>query len=63
MTKMIIDNKARAKKDYEVYEIDRNEYPTVMSLENLIDECMNDEVYAITIMVDDVIFVKKFNNK
>ena len=49
MTKMIIDNKATAQKKYECYDIDRNEYPTVEDLKSLAEDCINDEVYLITV--------------
>ena len=48
-TTMIIDNRATAKKAYEAYEIDRNEWKTMSDLENLVADCMNKEVYKITV--------------
>ena len=49
MTKMIIDNKATAKKKYECYDIDINQYPNVEDLISLAEDCMNDEVYLIRV--------------
>lgn len=53
MTKMIIDNKATAKRAYEAYEIDRNEYRTVQDLMLLAGECMNENVYLIRVYEND----------
>ena len=53
MTKMIIDNKATAKRAYEVYEIDTNIYDSENKLRELVGDCMNKEVYMITIMKDN----------
>lgn len=61
MTTMIIDNKATAKKSYEYYCIDRKEYPTEKDLEMLAYECMNDDVYSITICIDAVTLMKITN--
>ena len=63
MTKMIIDNRATAAKKYEAYEIDRNEYPTNDSLLELAYECMNEDVYSITIYVNEEILIKLTNRK
>lgn len=49
MTTMYIDNKATAKKAIELYEIDRNEYPTIDDLRNLAWDCMNNNVYLIRV--------------
>lgn len=54
MTTMIIDNKATAKKSIEVYTIDREEYPTIEDLRNLVFECMNEEAYMIRVLENDV---------
>lgn len=61
MTKMIIDNKANAKKSYEVYEIDRNVYPTIEDLNEIVDECMNNETYSITVYENNKEIIKKYN--
>lgn len=63
MTKMIIDNRATAAKKYEAYEIDRNEYPTNDSLLEIAYECMNEDVYSITIYVNEEILMKLTNRK
>lgn len=49
MTIMMIDNKARCKKSYEYFEVDRNEYNSVNSLMELAYECMNEDVYLIRV--------------
>lgn len=54
MTKMIIDNKATAKRAYEAYKIDRNEYQTIDDLLMLAGDCMNDDVYLIRVYENDV---------
>lgn len=53
MTKMVIDNKATAKRAYECYAIDRNEYRTVNDLMMLAGECMNNDVYLIRVYEND----------
>ena len=52
MTIMTIDNKATATKPIEKYIIDRNEYPTLADLHMLAGECMNKEVYLISVEED-----------
>lgn len=49
MTTMTIDNKATARKPFEHYIIDRNEYPTMQDLMFLVGECMNRDVYLIRV--------------
>lgn len=61
MTKMIIDNRATATKRYEAYEIDRNEYPTYENLATLAYECMNKDVYSVTIFDDEKEIMKLVN--
>lgn len=63
MTKMIIDNRASATKRYEAYEIDRNEYPTNDDLVELAHDCMNADVYAITILVNEEVLMKLTNRE
>lgn len=63
MTKMIIDNRATAKRPYEAYEIDRNEYKTIEDLVNVVYECLNDDVYCITVIENDVEIIKVLNTK
>ena len=63
MTKMIIDNRATAAKRYEAYEVDRNEYPTNESLAELAYDCMNEDVYSITIYVNEEVLMKPTNGK
>lgn len=48
-TTMYIDYKAGSKKSYELYEIDRNEYPSNDDLRSLAFECMNNSVYLIRV--------------
>ncbi len=54
MTTLIIDNKAIAKRAYEKYIVDRTEYPTIEHLRDLVSDCMNDEVYKISVYENDV---------
>lgn len=61
MTKMIIDNRATAKKPKEVYIIDRYEYQTKTDLIDLVNECMNSDVYKITVYENDVEIISKLN--
>lgn len=61
MTKMIIDNRATADKRYETYVVDRNEYPTEQDLAELAVECMNKDVYSITIYIDEEILFSIVN--
>ena len=63
MTKMIIDNRATAIKRYEAYEIDRSEYPTNDDLVELAHDCMNEDVYAITILVNEEVIMKLTNRE
>lgn len=61
MTRMIIDNRATAKRRYEGYDIDRKEYATMQDLADLVDECMNKDVYKISIEIDGYIVYEKLN--
>lgn len=61
MTKMIIDNRATAKRPYEVYEIDRNEYKTEYELLQVAVECFNNDVYSITIIENEKEIIKVLN--
>ena len=63
MTKMIIDNRATATKRYESYEIDRNEYPTNDDLTELAYDCMNKDVYSVTIYVNEEMIMKLTNRE
>ena len=60
MTKMIIDNKAGCKNSYEVYEIDRRIYETVEDLEKLVYECMNSNVFMITVEIDGKEIIRRY---
>lgn len=53
MTTLIIDNKATAKKSYEKYIVDRNEYPTIEDVINVMYEMINNETYLIRLFVDN----------
>ena len=61
MTKMIIDNRATASKAYEAYIIDRAEYPTVNDIIALVYECMNSDVYKITVYENGTEIVTRLN--
>lgn len=61
MTKMIIDNRATAKKPYEAYEIDRNEYPTIDDIYEVITDCLNSDVYSITVTENGKEIIKVIN--
>jgi hypothetical protein len=61
MTKIIIDNRATAKKAYEAYEIDRNEYKTQEELQELVYECLNENVYSITVTENGKEIIKVLN--
>ena len=61
MTKMVIDNRAAAKKAYEVYEIDRNEYPTVEDIMDSAVDMMNNETYRLTVYEDDKVLFSWLN--
>lgn len=58
---MIIDNRATCKHPYYRFIIDRNEYPTMQDLEELVDSCMNKETYRITIIENDKVIFEKLN--
>lgn len=61
MTKMTIDNRATAEKAYEAYIIDRNEYRTENDLINLVYECMNKDVYKITVYENGIEIISRLN--
>lgn len=63
MTKMIIDNRATADKAYECYKIDRNEYRTNEELQQLVFDCMNEDVYCITVTENEKVIIKVLNTR
>ena len=62
MTNLVIDNKAGHGKVYESYSIDRRIYKTVESLKDLVNECMNDNVFMITVTVNGREIIRAYNN-
>ena len=63
MTIMIIDNKAGYGKKYESYTIDRTVYTTVEALKELVNDCMNDMVFMITVLVNGKEIIREYNDK
>lgn len=63
MTTMIIDNKASYCKKYESYTIDRTIYATVEELKELVNDCMNDMVFMITVLVNGKEIIREYNDK
>lgn len=61
MTKMIIDNRATAKKRFECYTVDRNEYKTIEDLKTVAYEFLNKDVYSITVTENDIILFRILN--
>lgn len=49
MTVMVIDNKAKAKKRYETYVIDREMYKSFFEVIQLVMDCMAEQVWKIEV--------------
>ena len=60
---MIIDNKAGRGKSYENYKIDRNIYRTVEELNELVSECMNENVFMITVTANGKEIIREYNDR
>lgn len=61
MTILTIDNMAgKNLPDYESYKIDRRIYRTYEDLLEAVDDCMNENVFMITVTVDGEEIIRKY---
>lgn len=60
---MYIDYKAGVNKKYQLFELDRNEYPTIDDLKLIALDCMNNEVYLIRVFENNNELFTIRNNK
>lgn len=60
-TTLLIDNRATAKVPYEHYVLDRTYYPTHEDLLEVVKNCMNSDVYKITVYEDEVEIISMLN--